>query len=606
MSQRPAPRRDPHARLRALDGSHPLQAASPRAYVPYPARRRHDGRVAWFNFALAREMGLVPAHHPDVLDAGLERALLDTFCLVIVNEWDVEHGAEVPPADRLPGPYMATRYLQLQHPDRHGRGSGDGRSVWNGCVTHRGVTWDVSSCGTGVTRLCPATASEKRFFRTGNRHASYGCGTAALAEGFSSALMSECFHRNGIRTERVLLVIELPGGLAINVRAAPSLLRPSHFFVHLRCGDLESLDAIAGLYVERRIANGEWPRIRGRARRLRYLAARTALDFARAAATFESEYVFCWLDWDGDNVLVDGSIIDYGSVRQFGLYHREYRFEDVDRFSTSLPEQRLKARHIVQTFAQIRDALLTRRRRPRSAFRHDPVLALFDQEFLRTRRLLLLGKVGLEPALAERVLRHHPGTVCDLERAVRWFERARSSRGPVKVPDGLSWNAIYCVRDVLRELPETWLRSPGGLSADRILEIALSRYASRRDRRPTPWRRARARRLQRAWLAVVDRAAALADLDRATLLARLAPRAARIDRADRITGDAIDHASARLQRARRRLPVRDLHAVLAAFVERQDLVPRPGRRPRRPPLSGPARRLLGSMHRSVAELREGL
>jgi len=305
MSQRPAPRRDPHARLRALDGSHPLQAASPRAYVPYPARRRHDGRVAWFNFALAREMGLVPAHHPDVLDAGLERALLDTFCLVIVNEWDVEHGAEVPPADRLPGPYMATRYLQLQHPDRHGRGSGDGRSVWNGCVTHRGVTWDVSSCGTGVTRLCPATSAQGRFFRTGSSlalaakdallaapaellshprvgcNAVHGCGTAALAEGFSSALMSECFHRNGIRTERVLLVIELPGGLAINVRAAPSLLRPSHFFVHLRCGDLESLDAIAGLYVERRIANGEWPRIRGRARRLRFptLFALAALLF---------------------------------------------------------------------------------------------------------------------------------------------------------------------------------------------------------------------------------------------------------------------------------------------------------------------------------------
>lgn len=26
------------------------------------------------------------------------------------------------------------------------------------------------------------------------------------------------------------------------------------------------------------------------------------------------DYIFVWLDWDGDNVLVDVGIIDYGSV----------------------------------------------------------------------------------------------------------------------------------------------------------------------------------------------------------------------------------------------------------------------------------------------------
>jgi uncharacterized protein YdiU (UPF0061 family) len=135
--------------------------------------------------------------------------------------------------DRLPGTYMATRYLQLQHPGRTGRTSGDGRGVWNGSVTHRDTRWDVSSCGTGVTRLCPATAEEGRFFKTGNNDSSYACGTSSLEEGLSSALMSETFHRNGIATERVLAVIALANGYAITVRAAPNLIRPSHFFVWL-------------------------------------------------------------------------------------------------------------------------------------------------------------------------------------------------------------------------------------------------------------------------------------------------------------------------------------------------------------------------------------
>jgi transcriptional regulator with XRE-family HTH domain len=46
-------------------------------------------------------------------------------------------------------------------------------------------------------------------------------------------------------------------------------------------------------------------------------------------------------------------IIDYGSVRQFGIRHDKYRYDDVERFSTNLNEQKNKARLIVQVFAQL-------------------------------------------------------------------------------------------------------------------------------------------------------------------------------------------------------------------------------------------------------------
>ena len=54
-------------------------------------------------------------------------------------------------------------------------------------------------------------------------------------------------------------------------------------------------------------------------------------DFAEFAAKLEMDYIFAWLDWDGDNVLADAGIIDYGSVRQFGLRHDQYRYDDVER-----------------------------------------------------------------------------------------------------------------------------------------------------------------------------------------------------------------------------------------------------------------------------------
>ena len=56
-------------------------------------------------------------------------------------------------------------------------------------------------------------------------------------------------------------------------------------------------------------------------------------------------------------MLIDAGIIDYGSIRQFGLRHDEYRYDDVERFSTNLNEQNRKLGFIIQTFAQLVDFL---------------------------------------------------------------------------------------------------------------------------------------------------------------------------------------------------------------------------------------------------------
>jgi len=590
--------------FRSIDGRHPLREAAPGSYVDYPARRRHDAEVLYFDFGLAREMGLLPARHPDLLTAGLRRALLDAFALVIVNEHDQAQDLVVPEPDRLPHPYMATRYLQLQHPGRQGRSSGDGRSVWNGCFRHRGDTWDLSSCGTGVTRLCPATAIEGRYFQTGNAESDYACGTAALAEGLGSAVMSRVFHRNGIETERVLCVLETPRSQAIVVRASRCLLRPSHFFAPLHQNDLPRLRGLIDHWIERRVANGDWPPLRGDAR-YRHMVEATARTFARTAATFESEYIFCWLDWDGDNILADGGIIDYGSVRQFGLYHREYRFADSDRLSTTIPEQRRKARDIVRKFCQIREALIHDRRPPLSSLDDDPALALFDGEFAQQMQRQLLRRVGFDPEQQRLLERDEPRTIERFARCVRYFERARARAGPVAVPDGLSWNAIFCVRDVLRELPGRLADSGEPLSPRAFVDLAASSYASRRDRRLFPHRCRMARDLQRHYLALVRAVSRHDGVDEAALLQELAARTAILDPPARMTGDGIDHASALLQRHRRRLSPEQLYRVVERFASEHHLEPDTDERP--PPLRGAEpRRLLERMLDIVEEYRESL
>lgn len=593
----------PYTAFARIDGRHPYRDAVPGGHVDYRARRRRDGEVAFFNYGLAREMGLIPADHPDSMVKALRAAILDAFAIVIVNEYDLAHGVRVPPRDLLPKPYMATRYLQLQHPGRCGATSGDGRSVWNGTWRHAGVSWDVSSCGTGVTRLCPATAQTRRFYKTGSRTASYGCGTASVEEGLAAAVMSEALHRGGIPTERVLAVIALPGGFAVNVRVARNLLRPSHLFAPLKQNDLIRLKSAVDYAMARERKNGAMPFTRSAVEGYRAFAETAAKAFGRAAAIFEREYVFCWLDWDGDNVLLDGSIVDYGSVRQFGLYHREYRYDDGPRWSTTIPEQKAKARGIVQCFAQIADALIAGRRAPLSAFSRDPLLAIFDASFVETRDRLLLSHAGYDKKMETLLLSRARPLVARFDRAHRWFETARSTRGRVRVPDGITWNAVYSTRDLLRELSQLYARDARPLAPDAILELAVSSYATRADRRPTPAKRRRAREFQSAYLALARRAARLSGRPMRVVLADCAARSSTINAYARITGDAVAHAAARLAKARKTLGPDGVFTVVDRFARRHA---RAGGAGGEPPPRTAAKRVFDELFELSVKTRDGL
>ena len=104
---------------------------------------------------MAKDMGLIPKDHAAEMNPILETKILETFGIIIINEYDQINNRKFPEEDIKPNKYMATRYLQLQHPNKQGKTSGDGRSIWNGCIKHQGKTWDVSSCGDLQSRAVP-------------------------------------------------------------------------------------------------------------------------------------------------------------------------------------------------------------------------------------------------------------------------------------------------------------------------------------------------------------------------------------------------------------------------------------------------------------------
>lgn len=598
-----------YPKFREVDGNHPLKKQVPEAVVEYQVRTRHGGTVAFFNFELAREIGLIPENHPDELTKELKEEILKTFSIVIINEYDLMNNFNFPKEEIRPNTYMATRYLQLQHPCKKGTTSGDGRSIWNGQINHKGKSYDVSSCGTGATKLSPACNINKKFYQTGDPTVSYGCGYSEKDEGLSSLFFSEVLAKNGLETERVLGIIEFAKGLAINIRVHENLLRPSHMFNHLKQNNLPTLKRMVDYYIERQVKNKVYKNIPSDPKsHYDYFLDKVVETFAQMAADFEDQYIFCWLDWDGDNILMDGGIIDYGSVRQFGLYHHEYRYDDVQRWSTSIKEQKQKARYIVQTFAQIVDYIKNEKKKSIDDFKNHHALVNFDKRFFDFKNRNILMKMGFNAKYTAYLLENHRKDIEEFRNDFTYFEMAKSVKGPQKVPDGINWNAIFCMRDILRELPQLYLGRGMGerISESEFLDIIKSSYATKADLKRSLRRDLKIRSFQKNYVKLINLVSKKFKETPEKTLLDVSMRSSVINKYDRVTGDSITTIVNKVMNRKPKLTPEEIAVVLKEFTEYQNLNPDKERRASNFETEKEQSRLVKGMLQIVREYRDGI
>ncbi len=566
-----------YEKFKKIDGRHPWREVSPDGYIDYQARYRPNGRVLYFNFALAREMELLSTDHKPTMNKDLEQAILETFSLRIINEYDREQGRKYPAETIKPNPYMATRYLQTQHRNRQGKTSGDGRSIWNGCIRNGKLTFDISSRGTGATCLSPGAQHANGIVKTGDESYGYSSGLADLEEMLGSALMSEIFYRQEIPTERCLAVICFPDGTAIGVRCAPNLIRPAHIFRYLKQGRLCELKASVDYFIQRQVENGFWeippePHA-GYEKALDYVAR----AYGKMAAVLEEEYIFNWLAWDGDNLLASGAILDYGSIRQFAAKHDKYRFKDVDRYSASLREQRGCARMIVQVFVQALDFVRTGVKQNLNEFKNAECLKTFDLTFEAERDRRMLWRIGFTPAQIEHVMAVGQKEIREFQRSLSYFEDRKVSKGIEKLPDGFTHNPVFLIRNLLRLLPAYYVAQAihrvddesAYMSTDIFCRIMAASYVGKRDLKSTNGCRSHVRNLQECYLKLV---AALGEpLDAS--LKTIQGRSAIINHRHRITGDAVTVIIEEVVAMKGKIRIEGLQEAVEAFIDSQVLIP---------------------------------
>lgn len=565
-----------YEKFNELDGTHPWRNVSPDGYVDYQARYRPHGRVLFFNFPLAKEMGLIPPDHAGSINKDLEQVILNTFSLQIINEYDIEQGKKFPPETIKPHPYMATRYLQTQHRNRQGKTSGDGRSIWNGFLKSEKLSFDISSRGTGATILSPGAQEAKRVLPTGDNTYGYSSGLADLDEMLGSAVMSEIFYRQGIPTERCLAVIGFPDATAIGVRSAPNLIRPAHIFRYLKQSRHQEVKASVDYFIDREVENGFWE-IPSGAERYSKALDYFARSYAKFAALLEEEYIFNWLSWDGDNMLASGAVLDYGSIRQFAAKHDKYRYKDVDRYSASLAEQRGWARTLVQVFAQVMAFIESGVKENLNNFKNADCLRVFDEAFAKERDQRMLWRIGFTPEQIDHLMANAQREIREFDRSLSYFEDRKVRKGIEKLPDGFTHNPVFLIRNLLRMLPAYYVaqsisrvdETSAYMPEEIFCRIMAASYVGKNDLKLTAASEFHIRAFQESYLRLVAALGGPFDL----VLKTLQERSAVINHRHRITGDAVTWIIEEVIAMKGKIRIDGLQEAIDAFIDSQVLIP---------------------------------
>ncbi|HSL53363.1 MAG TPA: protein adenylyltransferase SelO family protein, partial [Pyrinomonadaceae bacterium] len=396
-------------------------------------------------------------------------------------------------------------------------------------------------------------------------------------EMLGSAVMSEIFYRQGIPTERCLTVIGFADTSAIGVRTAPNLIRPAHMFRYLKQGRHEELKASVDYFIDREVENGFWEIPTDPKERYTKALDYFARSYAKLAAILEEEYIFNWLSWDGDNMLASGAILDYGSIRQFAAKHDKYRYNDVDRYSASLAEQRGWARSLVQVFAQAMAFIQSGEKESLDNFKNADCLRVFDEAFENERDQRLLWRIGFTPEQITYLMNNARKEIRDLDRSLRYFEDRKVKKGIEKLPDGFTHSPVFLIRNLLRLLPAYYVAQTISRADDKsaympddiFCRIMAASYVGKRDLKPTTSTTAHVQGFQECYLRLVAALGGPFDM----ILKTLQERSAVINHRHRITGDAVTWIIEEVIAMRNKIRIDGLQEALEAFIDSQVLIP---------------------------------
>ena len=170
--------------------------------------------------------------------------------------------------------------------------------------------------------------------------------------------------------------------------------------------------------------------------------------------------------------------------------------------------------------------------------------------------------------------------------------------------DGVSHDAIFCMRDILRELPQLLLRNYEAISSEDFIKIIRSSYAKPKDLVMTQTRKEQIIFFQKNYMSLIEKASALEKCSLQDMLLKITLRSSVINKYDRITGDSITIIADKIIKSRPKLNSTEIFEILESFISYQDLNPEKSEQKKK--LNPKEEKLLFALFSIVRDYREGL
>lgn len=130
--------------------------------------------------------------------------------------------------------------------------------------------------------------------------------------------------------------------------------------------------------------------------------------FSRSAALFESFYIFCWLDWDGDNILASNAeCIRLRFDKTIGILCIKITDTMTPTDGRLISANKEKTRLIVQSFHQLVDFIKSGKKQKISKYSKSYATKRFDSMFDYYRKHFLLKQIGIKSAHIPEPLSKH-------------------------------------------------------------------------------------------------------------------------------------------------------------------------------------------------------
>ena len=194
--------------------------------------------------------------------------------------------------------------------------------------------------------------------------------------------------------------------------------------------------------------------------------------------------------------------------------------------------------------------------------------------------------------------------VTRFRKVFSYFERSKSKRGVYKVADGITRDAIFCMRDILREYPQLYLTRNKHLAPQEFIEVIKSSYARRSDLKLTDIRKKQINRYQSTYLDLVSTVEKECGVSRGQLLLELTMRSSIINKYDRVTGNSISFIVQKVQKLRPKLNAIELYELARQFSSYQNL--NPDQKVVKSEVSSRHKNIMQGFHSIVRECREGI